>query len=85
MQTKEPNVSDWNKLIRMMKYLNGTQDMKLTLSAKNLQSIKWYVNASFAVHPDFRSQTIGSMTFGKGAEAEAQHKEQHQSRTSGSR
>ena len=27
MRTKEPNVSDWSKLIRMMKYLNGTQDM----------------------------------------------------------
>ena len=66
MQTKEPNVSDWNKLIRMMKYLNGMQNMKLTLSAKNLRSIKWYVDMSFAVHPDFRSQTGGTMTFGKG-------------------
>ena len=66
-RTKEPNVSDWNKLIRMMKYLNGTQDMKLTLSTKNLWSIKWYVDASFTVHPDFRSQTGGTMTFGKGA------------------
>ena len=59
-------MSDWNKLIRMMKYLNGTQDVKLTLSAKNLHSIKWYVDASFAVHPDFRSQTRGTMTFRKG-------------------
>ena len=51
----------------MMKYLNGTQDMKLTLSAVNLLSIKWYVDASFAVHPDLRSQTGGTMTFGEGA------------------
>ena len=50
----------------MMKYLNGTQDMKLALSAENLRSIKWYVGASFAVHPDFRSQTGGTMTFRKG-------------------
>ena len=90
-RTKEPNVSDWNKLIRMMKYLNGTQDMKLTLSADNLRSIKWYVDTSFAVHPDFRSQTGGTMTFGKKSgtiaikEAKAQYKEQHRSRTSGSR
>ena len=66
MQTKEQNVSDWNKLIRMMKYLNGMRDMKLTLSAENLRSIKWYVDMSFTVHPDFRSQTRGTMTFGKG-------------------
>ena len=50
----------------MMKYLNGTQDMKLTLSAENLRSIKWYVDASFAVHPDFSSQTGEKMTFRKG-------------------
>ena len=61
------NMSDWNKLIRMMKYLNGKQDMKLTLSTESLWSIKWYVDISFAVHPDFRSQTRGTMTFGKGA------------------
>ena len=66
-RTKEPNVSDWNKLIRMMKYLNGMQDIELTLCAENLRSIKWYVDASFAVHPDFRSPTGGTMTFGKGA------------------
>ena len=42
-------------------------DMKLTLSTENLWSIKWYVDVSFAVHPDFRSQTGGTMTFGKGA------------------
>ena len=40
--------------------------MKLPLSAKNLWSIKWYVDVSFAVHPDFRSQTGETMTFGKG-------------------
>ena len=51
----------------MMRYLNGTQDMKLTLRAENLWSIKWYVDALFPVHPDFRSQTRGTMTFGKGA------------------
>ena len=51
-ELKKPNTSDWNKLIRKMKYLKGMQDMKLTLSAKNLQSIKWYVDVSFAVHPD---------------------------------
>ena len=90
-RTKKPNVSDWNKLIRMMKYLNGMQDMKLTLSAENLRSIKWYVDASFAVHPEFRSQTGGTMTIRKRSgtiaikEAKAQYKEQHRSRTSGSR
>jgi hypothetical protein len=50
---KDPNEADWGKLVRMMKYLNGTKKKILTLSAGNLRCIKWYVDASFAVHPDF--------------------------------
>ena len=65
-----------------MKYLNGTQDMKLTLSAENLRSIKWYVDASFAVHPDFRSQTGGTMTFGKGAVQSLSKKQKLNTRSS---
>ena len=29
--------------------------------------MKWYVDASFAVHPDFKSHTGAVMTMGKGA------------------
>ena len=50
-----------------MKYLNGTQDKVLTLKADDLHVIKWYVDASFAVHPDFKSHTGAIMTMGKGA------------------
>ena len=39
----------------------------LTLSSDNLHVLKWYVDASFAVHPDFRSHTGGVMTMGEGA------------------
>jgi hypothetical protein len=28
--------------------------------------VKWYVDASFAVHPDFKSHTGAMMTLGKG-------------------
>jgi hypothetical protein len=63
----KPNKSDWTKLIRLLKYLNGTREYVLTLSADSLQVIKWYVDASFAVHPDFKSHTGGVMTFGRGA------------------
>src|SRR5210317_443069 len=49
-----------------MKYLNGTKRMHLTLSAESLRTIKWYVDASFAVHPGFRSHTGAVMTMGEG-------------------
>ena len=65
-RVKEPNEADWNKLVRLMKYLNGTRDLRLTLSADKLNCIKWYVDASFAVHPDFKSHTGATMKFGDG-------------------
>jgi hypothetical protein len=40
--------------------------MPLTLEASSLQIVKWWVDASFAVHKDMRSHTGGSMTLGKG-------------------
>ena len=63
---KKPNEDDWMKLRKMVRYLNGTKHEKLTLSADSLHVIKWYVDASLAVHPDFKSHTGGGMTMGVG-------------------
>ena len=61
------NENDWQKLLRLMRYLNGTKKLCLTLKIDNMKIIKWLVDASFAVHPDFRSHTGGIMTMGTGA------------------
>jgi hypothetical protein len=66
-RVKDPNQADWENLMRVMKYLNGTRNEYLTLSADDLRVVKWYVDASFAVHPDFKSHTGTVMTLGKGA------------------
>jgi hypothetical protein len=65
-RVKRLNEADWAKLVRLMKYLNGTRELKLTLSADNLHCIKWYVDASFAVHPDYKSHTGATMSYGGG-------------------
>jgi hypothetical protein len=65
-RVKDPNEADWGKLDRMMKYLNGTKEIWLTLNAGNLHCIKWYVDASFAVHADFKSHTGATMSFEDG-------------------
>ena len=65
-RVKSPNEADWAKLVRLMKYLNGTKSLNLTLSADNLHCIKWYVDASFAVHPDYKSHTGATMSYGDG-------------------
>ena len=47
-----------------MKYLNGTRDLTLTLSARNeVEHMNWHVNATFAVHDDFKSHTGITMRF----------------------
>jgi hypothetical protein len=50
------------KLVKMMRYLKSTVKELLTLRADELSTIKWYTDASFAVHPDFRSHTGAVVT-----------------------
>ena len=81
-RVQKPNDDDWKKLVRLMKYLNGTQELHLTLSANDLRTIKWYIDASFAVHPDFRSHTGGVMTMGEGGMQILSNKQKLNSRSS---
>jgi hypothetical protein len=41
--------------------------MPLILQADNMNVMKWWVDASFAVHADMKSHTGGVMSLGKGA------------------
>ena len=66
-RVKSPNESDWGKLVRMMKFLKQTQGDKLTLRSDRSGQLKWHVDASFAVHPDFRSHTGATFSMGEGA------------------
>jgi hypothetical protein len=59
---KSPNQASWANLVRLMKYLNGIKELKLTLSADNLHCIKWYVDTSFVVYPDYKSHTHATMS-----------------------
>jgi hypothetical protein len=63
---KAPDADDYKKLTRVMRYLRATIDLPLVLEANNMQVIKWWIDASFAVHSDMRSHTGGAMTLGKG-------------------
>ena len=66
-RVKEPNKNDWLKLIKMMEFLNTTQDDVLTLSSNGQGIITWHLDAAFAVHKDFRSHTGATMSLGSGA------------------
>jgi hypothetical protein len=66
-RVKNPNHQDWMKLIKIMNYLKATKNDIVRMSADNSQTIKWYVDSSFAVHKDMRSHTGAIMTLGTGA------------------
>jgi len=59
-------VEDWNKLIRVLKYLNATQHLGIVLEPTKGLHVLAYVDASFAVHEDFKSHTGGVITLGRG-------------------
>jgi hypothetical protein len=66
-RVKSPDVDDWKKLKRTMKYLRGTADLPLTLQACDMSVLKWWIDASFATHADMKSHTGVMLTLGKGA------------------
>ncbi len=54
---KAPDQDDWGKLVRVLKYLNGTQYMKLILSTDEMKfTVHWYVDGSHQVHKDCMGQ-----------------------------
>jgi hypothetical protein len=66
-RVKNPCEEDWTKLLKVVHYLKLTMNDVLTLKADGTRIIKWHVDASFAVHDDFKSHTGGVMTLGAGA------------------
>ena len=51
----------------MIKYLNGTKNLKLMLSADNLCIIKLFIDALYAIHNDCNGHTDAMSTLGYGA------------------
>lgn len=77
-----PDVNDWKKLTRTMRYLRGTTNMKLTFEASQIPVSKWWIDASHVVHSTFRSHTGAAVTIGKGAIMSYSRKQQINTRSS---
>ena len=61
-----PTEDDWVKLRRVLQYLRGTMDLKLTLGADDIRSMKSWVDVSYGVHDDCKSHTGGAISWGWG-------------------
>lgn len=66
-RVKHPDIDDYKKLARVIKYLRGSRELCVTLEATDMNVVKWWVDGSYAVHPDMRSHTGGTMSLGKGS------------------
>jgi Reverse transcriptase (RNA-dependent DNA polymerase) len=66
-RVSSPDVDDLGKLKRVMRYLRDTKDLALTLEADGDGVLRWWVDASFAIHPNMRSHTGAVLSLGKGA------------------
>jgi hypothetical protein len=70
----------------MLKFLIQTKEdiltIKLVIKDRNKIMAEWYVDASFAVHRDFKSHTGVAMTAGKGAIINVSRKQNINTRSS---
>jgi len=81
-RVKEPTESDWSKLLNIMNFLRKIKDDVLRLEADDTQSLKWYLDAAFAVHPDMKSQTGSAFTLEKSTIISSSSKQKTNSRSS---
>ena len=81
-RVQNANQNDWNKLVRLMLFLHSTKMDKLILTVDDLHVIKWWIDVSFAVHPDFKSHSGAAMSLGLGAAITGSQKQKLNTRSS---
>jgi hypothetical protein len=81
-RVREPDLDDWTKLTHLMKYIRGTRTMPLILSANGSHIFKWWVDASFAVHPNMRGHSGGGLSLGRGFPIMGSNKQKLNARSS---
>ena len=54
-----PDLDNWAKMVHMMRYIRGMRTLPLILSANGSGILKWWVDASFAVHPNIQGHSGG--------------------------
>ncbi len=81
-RVKGPDIVDWRKLCHLVEYLRSTRGLPLILAANGTGVLSWYVDASFAVHPDMKGHTGGAMTMGTGSPLDKSTKHKLNTRSS---
>ena len=66
-RVKCPNVGDWKKLGRLVRYVRATIHLPLIVGCDGTGNMVWSIDASFAVHTDMKSHTGYCMSLGIGS------------------
>jgi len=61
-----PTEQDWQKLERLLQYLNGTKYFGITLCPDSDMTVHGYADAAYGVHSDAKSHTGSVICLGKG-------------------
>ena len=61
-----PDEDDYKKPTRLIRYLQCTLYMCLVLGKDNTESMQWWIDALYAVHPNMCGHTGATMTMGNG-------------------
>ena len=64
---KCPDEDDYKKLTRLIRYLRHTLSICLVLGKDDTGVLRWWIDASYAVHPDMRGHTGATMSMGNGS------------------
>ena len=63
----EPDENNWKKLYKILAYLKYTSKLVLILEIDNLNMLKWFIDALYAVHKKMKNHTDNGLTMRKGA------------------
>jgi hypothetical protein len=65
-RVEAPTQDDWGKLVRVLKYLNGTKELALYLGITLPMVLCVWIDAAYGVHADGKSHTGAGMSLGRG-------------------
>jgi hypothetical protein len=61
-RVKSPDLDVWKKLLRVLGCLKETLEYDLTISCKDLRTLTWYIDGSYATHEDMKGHN-GAVTY----------------------
>ena len=64
---KCPDEDNYKKLTRLIRYLRHTLFIYLVLGKDDTGVVRWWIDASYAVHPDMHGHTGATMSMGNGS------------------